>query len=166
MSLTKRNSYKRFFLSFAILGFIFSLFVSFYFSAKAEYFFLDQEDYLSVSNVFLLALSENNLEVLKSLVSEENHEFLTSWTKNHTDTSCSRIPSIPGFDRPDFEGVSGLSGDGMHSTVQWTMYIPCPNDQNLYCLKVENLRLSKTADNQWKIQNWDDFFEYQAVYRC
>jgi hypothetical protein len=133
------------------------------FTTEAHFLFLNRDSAFEVAEVFTLALMENRIDVLKSLVVRDRWSQIEIWAGKHEAVRC---PAPPwDLEDPPWIGIGAFSNNRNERSETLRLSLPCPDDTHLYCLTVKDLRLERKEEG-WQIVDWDEIIEYQSEFSC
>lgn len=134
------------------------------FSKEANFLLLNRNQAFQVTEVFSLALMENRVETLQSIVDPDEQERIEDWIESHEAvTTCAAPPWD--LENPPWFAVGSTSPDGKNREETLTLSLPCPDQERYYCLRIEDIALQK-MDEGWQIYDWGEIRETWAPYPC
>lgn len=128
------------------------------YSWEDDFLFLDRDQPYNVATMFTIALMENRSESAKSMVIPSQWARIDQWMVEHQPVSCPAPIGIS--EEPTWWSTGGgLSDDGsMYELPGLILSLPCPDENDLYRLVVEDISLRYT-EKGWLVEDWGQIIE-------
>jgi hypothetical protein len=134
------------------------------FSKEAIFLLLNRNQAFQVTQAFSLALMENRVETLRSIIDPDEWHQIEVWVDGHDAvTNCAAPPWD--LEHPPWFAVGSTSTDGKTRDETLQLSLPCPEEEKYYCLKIEDIMLERTDDG-WLIKDWGAIRELWQPYPC